>query len=181
MTTVADGTLWRSCSVDSSSFARLKAVLAQFLLTASLQKNDSTKSKVIFVDKFARLFVVQQGNFCHAISSREKKLKLDGHTQETSAWASTQDTRDEPKSSTHNQGAAWWYHPMTSLPCSLACSLSLARSLSKTQGQYHTAQSTYIYLWTGFPSLRSLSLALTFRTLNSCSAALCHAASVKRL
>ena len=76
----------------------------QFLLTAALQKNDSTKSNVSFVHEFARLFVVQQGNFGHAILSREKKLKLDGHTQETSAWARTQDTRDEPKSSTHNQG-----------------------------------------------------------------------------
>jgi len=82
VTTGADGTLLRSCSVDSSSFARLKAVVAQFLLTASLQKNDSTKSNVIFVDKFARLFVVQQGSFGHSISSRKKNLKLDGHTEE---------------------------------------------------------------------------------------------------
>jgi hypothetical protein len=102
--------------------------------------------------------------------------------QENFAWASRQDTRDEPKFSTDNQGVeqpggtTQWH-----LPCSLACILSLAWSLSKTQGQYHTAQNTYIYLWKGFPSLCSVSHALSFHTLISCSAALCHAASVKRL
>ena len=138
----------RSCSVDSSSFVRLKAVLAQFLLTVSLQKNNSnnvatsfllTSSRDFLSFKqetfvrstfcpstrkllFARLFVVQQGS-----SSREKKLKLDGHTQETSAWASTQETNPNPQRIIKEQagGTTQWY---LSLARSLALSILLVLS-----------------------------------------------------
>ena len=59
-TTVADGTLLRSCSVDSSSFARLKAVLAQLLLKASLHKRSCSWGHSCRLDSFAKLQRWQQ-------------------------------------------------------------------------------------------------------------------------
>ena len=117
---------------------------------------------------------------CSSIA--RKKVKLDGHTQKRPLLGRAHKI---PETNLNPQRIIKKWSglvvlPMKSLPCSFACSLSLARSLAKTQGQYHTAKHIF-YLWTSYPYLRSLSHAFTFHTLNSCSAALCHAASFKRL
>ena len=100
----------------------------------------------------------------------------------TSAWASTQETRDEPKSSTHNQGVE---RPGGTTQWNLSLARSLALSLSLVLSQKRKVsiilRKTLDLPVDKLPYLCCLSHAFTFHTLNSCPAALCHAASFKRL